>query len=133
MPLRSSVIVTGNRPGVRDDPARLSGMSAPRDRGSAAMASQTWEFREFPGPRPDGENNAVVFLNEPARQRRGEATATLRNDGSAGLFYRVPGDLGASTRPTGESRNFPSPDGEKNAVIFLNEPARQGPGEATVT
>ena len=97
------------------------------------MANQTWEFREFPGPKPNGENNAVVFLNEPARQGRGEATATLRNDGSAGLFYLVPGDLGTSTTPTWESREFPSPDGEKNAVIFLNEPARQGPGEATAT
>ena len=97
------------------------------------MANQTWEFREFPGPKPNGENNAVVFLNEPARQGRGEATATLRNDGSAGLIYLVPGDLGTSTTPTWESREFPSPDGEKNAVIFLNEPLRQGPGEATVT
>jgi len=97
------------------------------------MANQTWEFREFPGPRPDGENNAVVFLNEAARQGRGEATATLRNDGSAGLFYLVPGDLGASTTPTWEFREFPSPGGEKNAVVFLNEAARQGPGEATVT
>jgi gentisate 1,2-dioxygenase len=97
------------------------------------MTNQTWEFREFPGPRPNGEDNAVIFLNEPARQGRGEATATLRNDGSAGLFYLVPGDLGTSTTPTWESREFPSPDGEKNAVIFLNEPARQGPGEATAT
>jgi hypothetical protein len=97
------------------------------------MANQTWEFREFPGPRPNGEDNAVIFLNEAARQGRGEATATLRNDGSAGLFYLVPGDLGTSTSPTWESREFPSPDGEKNAVIFLNEPARQGPGEATTT
>ena len=97
------------------------------------MANQTWEFREFPGPRPNGEDNAVIFLNEPARQGRGEATATLRNDGSAGLFYLVPGDLGTSTALTWESREFPSPDGEKNAVIFLNEPDRQGPGEATAT
>jgi hypothetical protein len=97
------------------------------------MANQTWEFREFPGPRPDGENNAVTYLNEPARQGRGEATATLRNDGSVGLFYLVPGSLGTGTAPTWESRESPGPDGEKNTVIFLNEPARQGPGEATAT
>ena len=97
------------------------------------MANQIWEFREFPGPKPNGEDNAVIYLNEPARQGRGEATATLRNDGSVGLFYLVPGDLGTSTAPTWESREFPSPDGEKSAVIFLNEPARQGPGEATAT
>ena len=97
------------------------------------MANQTWEFGEFPGPMPNGEDNAVIFLNEPDRQGRGEATATLRNDGSVGLFYLVPGDLGTSTAPTWECREFPSPDGEKNAVIFLNEPDRQGPGEATAT
>ena len=97
------------------------------------MANQIWEFREFPGPGPDGENNAVIFLNEPARQGRGEATATLRNDGSVGLFYLVPGSLGTGTALTWESREFPLPDGEKNTVIFLNEPARQGPGEATAT
>jgi hypothetical protein len=97
------------------------------------MANQTWEFRDFPGPRPDGENNAVTFLNEPARQGRGEATATLRNDGSVGLFYLVPGSLGTGTALTWESREFPGPDGEKNTVIFLNEPARQGPGQASVT
>ncbi len=94
------------------------------------MASQTWEFREFPGPRPDGENNAVVFLNEPARQGPGEATVTLRNDGSAGLLYLAPGSLGASTTQTWESGEFAGP---KQAVDFLNEPARQGPGQASVT
>src|SRR5580693_3924956 len=130
MQLRASVIVTGNRLGVRDDPARLPGMSAPRDRGSVVMANQTWEFREFPGPLPDGENNAVIFLNEPARQGRGEATATLRNDGSAGLLYLAPGSLGAGTAQTWESGEFAGP---KQAVDFLNEPARQGPGQASVT
>src|SRR5580704_12019341 len=130
MQLRASVIVTGNRLGVRDDPARLPGMSAPRDRGSVVMANQTWEFREFPGPGPDGENNAVIFLNEPARQGRGEATATLRNDGSVGLLYLAPGSLGAGTAQTWESAEFAGP---KQAVDFLNEPARQGPGQASVT
>ena len=47
------------------------------------MANQTWQFREFPAP--NGEQAAVTFLNEPARQGRGEATATLRNNGTAGL------------------------------------------------
>ena len=68
-----------------------------------------------------------------ARQGRGEATATLRNDGSVGLFYLVPGSLGTDTAPTWEPREFPGPNGEKNTVIFLNEPARQGLGEATAT
>ena len=94
------------------------------------MANQTWEFREFPGPRPDGEKNTVIFLNEPARQGLGEATATLRNDGSAGLLYLEPGSLGTSTTHTWEYGEFVGP---KQAVDFLNDPARQGAGEATVT
>src|SRR5580704_11851497 len=97
---------------------------------SADMANQTWEFGEFPGPRPNGEDNAVIFLNEAARQGRGEATATLRNDGSAGLLYLAPGSLGAGTAQTWESGEFAGP---KQAVDFLNEPARQGPGQASVT
>ena len=92
---------------------------------------QTWQFREFPAP--DGEAAAVSFLNEPARQGRGEASATLRNDGTAGLLWLEPGSLGDSTVQTWQFREFPAPDGEAAAVNFLNEPARQGPGEATVT
>ena len=94
------------------------------------MPNPIWEFRDFPGPGPDGENNAVIFLNEPARQGPGEATATLRNDGSAGLLYLAPGSLGAGTTQTWESGEFAGP---KQAVDFLNEPARQGPGQASVT
>src|SRR5579871_2248456 len=129
MPLRSSAIVTvpdwreTNRP-------RPSGYARHVTQGSTDIANQTWEFREFPGPRPNGENNAVIFLNEPARQGRGEATATLRNDGSAGLLYLAPGSLGASTAQTWESGEFAGP---KQAVDFLNEAARQGPGQASVT
>ena len=93
------------------------------------MANQTWQFREFPAP--NGEQAAVTFLNEPARQGRGEATATLRNDGTAGLIYLEPGSLGSGTQQTWQSREFPAPNGEQAAVTFLNEPARQGPGEAS--
>jgi len=95
------------------------------------MANQTWQFREFPAP--NGEQAAVTFLNEPARQGRGEATATLRNDGTAGLIYLEPGSLGSGTQQTWQSREFPAPNGEQAAVTFLNEPARQGSGEASVT
>ena len=34
---------------------------------------------------------------------------------------------------TWQFAEFPAPDGEVAAVNFLNEPLRQGPGEATVT
>jgi hypothetical protein len=95
------------------------------------MANQYWEFKEFPGP--DGGGNAVIFLNEPARQGRGEATAALRSDGSVGLFYLVPGSLGGSPDPSWEHAEFAGPNGAKDAAIFLNEPPRQGRGEASAT
>jgi hypothetical protein len=95
------------------------------------MANQTWQFQEFPAP--DGEQAAVNFLNEPLRQGRGEASATFRNDGTAGLLWLEPGSLGDSTAQTWQFQEFPAPDGEQAAVNFLNEPLRQGPGEASVT
>jgi hypothetical protein len=95
------------------------------------MANQTWFFRSFPAP--NGAQAAVNFLNQPARQGHGEATATLRNDGTAGLMYLGPGSLGNGTQQTWFFREFPAPNGAQAAVNFLNQPARQGPGEATVT
>jgi hypothetical protein len=97
------------------------------------MANPIWEFREFPGPHPNGEDNAVNFLNAPPRQGRGEAAAALRSDGSVGLFYLEPGDLGGATSPDWEFAEFPSPNGAKDAAIFLNAPPRQGRGEAVAT
>ena len=97
------------------------------------MAIHYWEFREFPGPHPNGENNAVIFLNNPDRQGRGEAAAALRSDGSVGLFYLAPGSLGAGTSPAWTVQEFPGPNGAKEAVIFLNTPGRQGRGEVTAT
>src|ERR1022692_1275282 len=94
-------------------------------------AEQTWQFREFPAP--DGEQAAVDFLNEPLRQGRGEASATLRNDGTAGLLWLEPGSLGEGAEQTWQFREFPAPDGEQAAVAFLNEPLRQGRGEASAT
>jgi hypothetical protein len=100
--------------------------------GSLGSSQQpTWEFREFAAP--NGEKEAVIFLNEPARQGRGEASVTLRNNGSAGVLYLAPGSLGTSTQQTWESRDFTGPDAEQQAADFLNEPARQGRGEASVT
>ncbi len=95
------------------------------------MADQTWQFAEF-GP-PDGAASAVTFLNDPARQGRGEASATLRNDGTAGLLGLEPGSLGDSTTQTWQFTEFGAPDGAASAVTFLNDPARQGAGEASVT
>jgi hypothetical protein len=90
------------------------------------MANQTWVFRNFPGPH--GPADAVTFLNEPARQGPGEASANARNNGTAGLFYLEPGSLGSGTQHTWVFREFPGPAA---AAAFLNEPARQGPGEAS--
>ena len=72
------------------------------------------EFREFPGPSPDGERNAVIFLNDPDRQGRGEATAALRSDRQrAGLFYLVPGSLGVSPNPTWQFQESPARTGRR--------------------
>jgi hypothetical protein len=95
------------------------------------MANKTWQFRAFAAP--DGEAAAVSFLNEPFRQGPGEASATLRNNGTAGLLWLEPGSLGDGTAQTWQSAEFAAPDGEAAAVKFLNEPMRQGPGEATAT
>jgi hypothetical protein len=95
------------------------------------MANQEWLFREFPAP--SGEKAAVDFLNEPLRQGRGEASATLRNNGTATLLWLEPGSLGESTEPAWESAEFPAPSGEADAVSFLNLAPRQGRGEATAT
>lgn len=60
-----------------------------RERVLQPMANQTWQFREFPAP--NGEQAAVTFLNEPARQGPGEASGFVRNDGSAVVVYLEPG------------------------------------------
>ena len=88
----------------------------------------TWESQEFPVP--TGEKDTVTFLNDPARQGPGEATATLRSDGSAGLLYLAPGRRGSEH---GANLGVPGIRGAQQAVDFLNEPARQGPGQASVT
>jgi len=95
------------------------------------MADQQWQFQQFPAP--NGEQAAVAFLNDPLRQGRGEASATLRNDDTAGLFWLEPGSLGNSTQPTWYAQEFPAPNGEADAVAFLNAVPRQGHGEATAT
>lgn len=95
------------------------------------MADQRWEFAEFPCP--NGAELLVQFLNATDRQGWGEASATLRNDGTAGLIYLTPGSLGASISPTWILKQLPGPDGAQAAVQLLNGADRQGPGEASVT
>ena len=93
------------------------------------MANQTWGFRNFTAA--EGTAGAVTFLNEPARQGPGEASAVPRNDGSVGLFFLEPGSLGSGTQQTWVFRNFTPAEGTAGAVAFLNEAHRQGPGEAS--
>ena len=90
--------------------------------------AQQWQFIEFTGS--NGVQQAVSFLNDPARQGPGEASATVQAGGSVGLFYLEPGSLGSSTAQTWESADFA---GAQLAVNFLNDPARQGPGQVTAT
>lgn len=94
------------------------------------MANQQWQHSEFT---VNGEQQAVAFLNLPLRQGAGEASVTLRNNGSAGLIWLEPGSLGEGTEQTWQSSEFPAPSGAQDAVNFLNEPARQGRGEASAT
>jgi len=94
------------------------------------MANQQWQHSEFT---VNGEQQAVAFLNLPLRQGAGEASVTLRNNGSAGVIWLEPGSLGEGTQQTWQSSEFPAPNGAQDAVNFLNQPARQGRGEASVT
>jgi hypothetical protein len=94
------------------------------------MANQQWQHSEFT---VNGEQQAVAFLNLPLRQGAGEASLTLRNNGSAGLIWLEPGSLGFGTEQTWQASEFPAPNGAQDAVNFLNEPARQGAGEASAT
>jgi hypothetical protein len=80
-----------------------------------------------------GTSGAITFLNEPARQGPGEASASVRNNGSVGLFFLEPGSLGSGTQLTWVFRDFTTAQGPAGAITFLNEPARQGPGEASAT
>jgi hypothetical protein len=95
------------------------------------MADQEWRFQEFAAA--NGEGDAVGFLNEPARQGRGEASVSVRGNGTAGLLWLEPGSLGNSLSPAWEARDFAAPNGEADAVAFLNAPPRQGRGEASAT
>jgi hypothetical protein len=95
------------------------------------MADQEWQFAQFPAP--NGHQDAATFLNDPLRQGRGEASVTLRNDGSAGLIYFEPGSLGTDTAPSWLVAEFPAPNGAQDAAAFLNADPRQGAGEATAT
>jgi len=108
--------------------------ATPRSNGSAGLfflepgslgtiTTPTWVFRDFPTT-----DDAVTFLNEPLRQGPGQVSAVARSNGSAGLFFLEPGSLGTSTQQKWAFRDFPTTD---DAVTFLNEAPRQGPGEAS--
>jgi hypothetical protein len=49
------------------------------------QSPQRWFFQNF-----SSANNAVTYLNETPAQSDGEVSATLRNDGSVGVFYIAP-------------------------------------------
>jgi hypothetical protein len=89
--------------------------------------AQQWQFIDFT---TNGVIQAVTFLNAPARQGPGEASATVRANGSVGLFYLEPGSLGWSTAQIWESQNFPT---VAQALSFLNAAPRQGDGQVTGT
>jgi hypothetical protein len=66
-----------------------------------AMANQQSRPSEFS---INSDQQAVAFLNLPLRQGAGEASVTLRNNGSAGLIWLEPGSLEEGTsRPGGRA------------------------------
>src|SRR5258708_8688354 len=98
----------------------------PREpRGSTEMADQVWQFRAFPAP--NGEQAAVIFLNEPLRQGRGEASPTLRNAGTAALLWLEPGSLRDGTGQTWPSPHFPAPTLPAPVFPLLTHPSRPHP------
>ena len=60
--------------------------------------SPSWTYQDFPVP--NGAKSAVIFLNAPDRQGRGEVTATLRADGTASLLTLERGRLGPTPAPS---------------------------------
>lgn len=75
------------------------------------MADQEWQFQAFVAP--SGGGAAVTFLNAPARQGRGEASASLRENGTAGLLWLEPGSLGSATEPAWQVLEFPPRTGRR--------------------
>jgi hypothetical protein len=87
--------------------------------------AQTWFHQEL-----SNTAAAMQFLNENG-QGPGEASASLRGDGSVGLVFLAPGSLGTGT----EYSWWPfeaDADGAQQVVQALNE-NRLGPGQASVT
>lgn len=88
--------------------------------------AQTWTHQEF-----SDTAKAAQFLNQNG-QGPGEASASLRGDGTVGLVYLAPGSLGTGTEYAWWVIEAPSPDGAQQVVQDLNE-FRVGPGQASVT
>jgi hypothetical protein len=90
---------------------------------------QRWETTEFKdSDEATGAEQLVQFLNEN-RLGPGEASATLRHDGSAGLVYLAPGSLGTGTAQTWIHQELSD---TAAAVQFLNANGL-GPGEASAS
>jgi hypothetical protein len=96
--------------------------------GLGSGTQQEWIYREFSAA--EGPQGAANFLNLPARQGAGEATAVARNNGTAALFYLAPGSLGGGMQQEWIYREFSAAEGPQGAANYLNAPARQGAGEA---
>jgi hypothetical protein len=88
-----------------------------------ASTALTWVYDNF-----GSQADAVSFLNLDARQGPGEASTTLRGDGSVGLFFLEPGTTGGNTSPTWVSQDFAS---VADALAFLNGVPRLGPGQVS--
>jgi hypothetical protein len=98
------------------------------------MANQTWAYQSFTAA--EGTLSARIFLDEFPRQGPGEASATVRGDGSVGLFWLGPGSRGSDTARKWAFLKVTGTQATQDAVNFMNggspaSPLRLGPGEAS--
>jgi hypothetical protein len=93
------------------------------------MANQKWAYKNFTAK--EGPLAATIFLDEYPRQGPGEASATVRGDGSVTLFYLEPGSRGSDTSRKWAFVEFSGSQATQDEVNFLNNSPRLGPGEAS--
>lgn len=94
------------------------------------VQAETWVFRTFTSAQ--GPAAVATYLNEPMRQGAGEVSLGVRGDGSLELYFLEPGTLGSSATPSWMYENFTAVQGPAAVAHFLNEPMRQGAGQANV-
>jgi hypothetical protein len=91
----------------------------------ALPPTQHWGFQYFVSVQ-----DALDYLNTPPVQSAGEVSATVRNDGTVGMFYIYPPNAPLQPPQQWFFKNFSNPAA---AVHYLNLPAAQSEGEVSAT